>query len=152
MFKNKKFSYEKNLRNYLNKVKGNGIIYSATKAGVEKFQKWLEYNKITSAYYHSQIGIERVSIENKFMKNEYKCIVATNSLGMGIDKKDIRYIIHTEFPSSPIHYYQEIGRAGRDDKKSQIILLYCENDLKIQNHFIEQGRPKIEKYEKGCVV
>lgn len=67
---------------------------------------------------------------------------------MGIDKPDIRFIIHTQIPQSPIHYYQEIGRAGRDGKPSNIILFYNPEDKKLPEAFIEGGRPSISKYEK----
>jgi len=83
------------------------------------------------------------------MQNEWKCIISTNALGMGIDKPDIRFIIHTQIPQSPIHYYQEIGRAGRDGKLSYIILFYNSNkDKKLPEAFIEGGRPSISKYQK----
>ena len=67
---------------------------------------------------------------------------------MGIDKPDIRFIIHTQIPQSPIHYYQEIGRAGRDGKTSYIILFYNPEDRKLPEAFIEGGRPAIKKYQK----
>ena len=82
------------------------------------------------------------------MANKWKCIISTNALGMGIDKPDIRFIIHTQIPQSPIHYYQEIGRAGRDDHPSYIILFYNPEDRKLPEAFIEGGRPAIKKYEK----
>ena len=82
------------------------------------------------------------------MSNKWKCVISTNALGMGIDKPDIRFIIHTQIPQSPIHYYQEIGRAGRDGKPSNIILFYNPEDKKLPEAFIEGGRPSILKYEK----
>ena len=82
------------------------------------------------------------------MEPKWKCVISTNALGMGIDKPDIRFIIHTQIPQSPIHYYQEIGRAGRDGKPSNIILFYNPEDKKLPEAFIEGGRPSISKYEK----
>ena len=82
------------------------------------------------------------------MSNKWKCIISTNALGMGIDKPDIRFIIHTQIPQSPIHYYQEIGRAGRDGQPSYIILFYNPEDRKLPEAFIEGGRPAIKKYER----
>jgi ATP-dependent DNA helicase RecQ len=69
-------------------------------------------------------------------------------LGMGIDKPDIRFIIHTQIPQSPIHYYQEIGRAGRDNQPSYIILFYSPADKNLPEAFIEGGRPSISKFGK----
>jgi ATP-dependent DNA helicase RecQ len=83
------------------------------------------------------------------MNNEYKCVVSTNALGMGIDKSDIRFIVHTQIPVSPIHYYQEIGRAGRDGQPSTIILFYNPHqDKELPLSFIEGARPEIKKYER----
>ena len=83
------------------------------------------------------------------MTNQWKCVISTNALGMGIDKPDIRFIIHTQIPQSPIHYYQEIGRAGRDGEPSNIILFYGPQDKKLPESFIESGRPAIKKkYER----
>ena len=135
------------LKQYLEKAEGTGIIYSATISNVEKYAEWLRFNGINCEAYHSKIH-DRKSIEKGFFRNKYKCVVATTALGMGVDKKDIRFIIHTEVPGSIIQYYQEIGRAGRDGKKSDIILLYNEEDLGIQRYFIEQGKPSISKYER----
>lgn len=98
----------------------------------------------------------RKEIENGLMKNRWKAVVSTNALGMGIDKSDIRFIIHTQIPASPIHYYQEIGRAGRDGKPTKIILFYNlttdengnEEDYKLPKAFIDGGRPGIKNYNK----
>jgi len=82
------------------------------------------------------------------MANKWHCVISTNALGMGIDKPNIRFIIHTQIPQSPIHYYQEIGRAGRDGQPSYVILFYNPADRKLPESFIEGGRPSFNKYEK----
>jgi ATP-dependent DNA helicase RecQ len=79
--------------------------------------------------------------------NHYKVVCSTNALGMGIDKPDIRFIIHYQIPGSPIHYYQEIGRAGRDGKVAWCILLYDPSDLAIQEYFIRTAKPEGKCYE-----
>lgn len=133
----------------LENLPGSGIIYTGTKVNTEIISKWLEYLKIPSIGYNAGLDAEsRIAIENGFIKNQWKCIVSTNALGMGIDKPDIRFIIHTQIPQSPIHYYQEIGRAGRDNQPSYIILFYNPEDRKLPEAFIEGGRPAISKYEK----
>jgi len=133
----------------LQQLPGSGILYTGTRVDTEIYSKWFEFLKIPSTGYNAGLDPEsRVSIENGLMKNQWKCVISTNALGMGIDKPDIRFIIHTQIPQSPIHYYQEIGRAGRDNKPSFIILFYNPDDKKLPEAFIESGRPSISKYEK----
>ncbi len=79
--------------------------------------------------------------------NQYKVICSTNALGMGIDKQDVRFIVHYQIPASPIYYYQEMGRAGRDGAVARCILLYDPADLGIQKYFIDNARPESKKYE-----
>ena len=133
----------------LNNLPGSGVLYTGTRVNTEIYSKWFEYLKIPSAGYNAGLDAEsRIAIEDGLMKNQWKCVISTNALGMGIDKPDIRFIIHTQIPQSPIHYYQEIGRAGRDGQPSYIILFYNPEDRKLPETFIEGGRPAISKYEK----
>ncbi len=141
----------------LNHLQGTGLIYTGTRVNTEIYAKWLQFNNINVTDYNAGLDAEtRKEIENNLMDNKYKCVVSTNALGMGIDKSDIRFIIHTQIPVSPIHYYQEIGRAGRDGKPTAIILFFNEHqdgtgireDYKLPKAFIDSGRPTIEKYEK----
>lgn len=133
----------------LKNLPGSGIIYTGTRVNTEIYSNWLEYLKIPSTSYNAGLDADsRIAIENDFMQNRWKCIVSTNAFGMGIDKPDVRFIIHTQIPQSPIHYYQEIGRAGRDGQTSYIILFYNPEDRKLPEAFIEGGRPAIKKYER----
>jgi len=133
----------------LNNLPGSGIIYTGTRVNTEIYSKWFEYLKIPSIGYNAGLDANsRIEIEKGLMNNTWKCIISTNALGMGIDKPDIRFIIHTQIPQSPIHYYQEIGRAGRDGQPSYIILFYNPEDRKLPEAFIEGGRPSIIKYER----
>jgi ATP-dependent DNA helicase RecQ len=133
----------------LDKLPGSGILYTGTRVVTEIYSKWFEHLKISSTAYNAGLDADsRIAIENGLMANKWKCIISTNALGMGIDKPDIRFIIHTQIPQSPIHYYQEIGRAGRDGQPSYIILFYTPEDRKLPEAFIEGGRPAIKKYEK----
>lgn len=138
----------------LNKIEGNGLIYTGTRANTEIYAKWLEFVGISSAYYHADLDtVMREEIEKGLLENKWKCIVSTNALGMGIDKPDIRFIIHTQAPVSPIHYYQEIGRAGRDGKNTFIILFFNPNDDEtLPKAFIEGSKPSISKYKKVIEV
>ena len=82
------------------------------------------------------------------MNNKFKAVISTNALGMGIDKSNIRFIIHTQITQSPIHYYQEIGRAGRDGETAEIFLLFNPKDTDLPLSFINNARPSTKKYEK----
>ena len=131
----------------LEKLPGTGLLYTGTRMDTEIYSKWLEHLHISSIGYNAGLDTEsRIAIENGLMNNEWKCVISTNALGMGIDKPDIRFIIHTQIPQSPIHYYQEIGRAGRDGVPAWIILFYHPDDKRLPEVFIEGGRPAISKY------
>lgn len=141
----------------LNKIPGTGLIYTGTRVNTEIYSRWFEFIGINSTEYNAGLdGETRKEIEKGLMDNRWKCVVSTNALGMGIDKPDIRFIIHTQIPASPIHYYQEIGRAGRDGQKTYVILFYnsskdeegISEDFKLPKAFIDGGRPSIKKYQK----
>jgi ATP-dependent DNA helicase RecQ len=144
----------KNIEILADKLGGSGILYAGTRVDTEIYCKWFEYLNVPSVFYNSRLDAEsRIAIENGFMENRWKCIVSTNALGMGIDKPDIRFIIHTQIPQSPIHYYQEIGRAGRDGKPSYIVLFYNpEHDKELPLAFIESSKPSLKQYEKVIAV
>lgn len=135
------------LAEYLSKVDGNGLIYTGTRVTTETFSAWLQFNKIEAINYNAGLdAVSRNEIEEGLYSNRWKCVVSTNALGMGIDKPDIRFIIHTQIPQSPIHYYQEIGRAGRDGKPTQLFLLFSDADSDLPTHFIKNSRPSLKKY------
>jgi len=137
------------LGKYLEKIPGSGILYTGTRVDTEIYSKWFEFLKIPSVGYNAGLDPDsRIAIENGLMNNQWKCVISTNALGMGIDKPDIRFIIHTQIPQSPVHYYQEIGRAGRDGLPANVILFYNPEDKQLPEAFIEGGRPAISKYEK----
>lgn len=136
---------------------GTGIIYAGTRTDTELYSKWLLNNGINTVEYNGSLdGDTRKNIEEGLKANRWKCIVSTNALGMGIDKSDIRFIIHLQMPASPIHYYQEIGRAGRDGKPADLILFFNERrrpdgimeDCRLPLAFIETSRPSESKYRQ----
>ena len=136
------------LAEVLPRFPGTGIIYTATKHDAEMVVSFLQQQDMQAEYYHA--GREedvRLAIEQKLMVNQYKVVCSTNALGMGIDKADVRFIIHYQIPGSPIHYYQEIGRSGRDGKVAWCILLYDPSDLAIQEYFIRTAKPEGKCYE-----
>ena len=142
----------------LNSINGTGLIYTGTRIDTEVYANWLRFVGINATDYNAGFDADtRKSIEQGLMQNKWKCIVSTNALGMGIDKSDIRFVIHTQMPASPIHYYQEIGRAGRDGKPTRIILFYNEKkengnevatDSLLPLSFVEGSRPTTKKYQK----
>ena len=126
----------------ITKLDGTGIIYTGTVVETELISKWFEFLKIPARSYNSRLDADtRKEVESGLLNNEWKCVISTNALGMGIDKPDLRFIIHTQFPQSPVHYYQEIGRAGRDGLQTLIVLLYNPEDRDLPEAFIEGAKP-----------
>ncbi len=137
------------MANYLSRVQGNGIIYTGTRNNTEMFSKWCTFQQLNTVHYHAGLEADnRKIIEQAWMNNQYKAVISTNALGMGIDKPDIQFIIHTQIPQSPIHYYQEIGRAGRDGELAEIFLLFNPKDIDLPTGFINNSRPTIANYHK----
>ncbi len=120
-----------------------GIIYTATHHDAEMVASFLTTRGIASDYYHSgRDDNVRQRVEQGLKANTYRVVCSTNALGMGIDKPDLRFVIHYHLPSSLMHFYQEIGRAGRRG-----VLLYDSADAEIQKGLIESDRPKERHYK-----
>lgn len=111
----------------LRSLQGSGIVYARSRRRCEELAASLRQAGFAAAHYHA--GIEnRAEVQDRFMRNELRVIVATIAFGMGIDKADIRFIIHDGLPASLEGYYQEIGRAGRDGKPAHCLLIYADHD------------------------
>ena len=137
------------LVDFLQQQEGHGLVYVGTRVEADLYADWLRFVGIGAASYHAGLTAERRNeVEKGLLENRWKCIVATNALGMGIDKADIRFLIHTQIPQSPIHYYQEIGRAGRDGKPTEIVLLYHPDDKSLPEYFIQNSRPSVKQYQR----
>ncbi len=119
-----------------------GIVYCATRKQTEKVYEILRDEGVSCCCYHGGMEDgERKRIQDRFMNGEDNMVVATNAFGMGIDKPDVRFVIHWDIPGSLEAYYQEIGRAGRDGRESICALLYNYADVRTQEFFIEGANP-----------
>ncbi len=140
---------DKQLLEFIKDQPGAGIIYAATRkrcvALVEQIGKELKIS--VGAYHAGLLPEQRKLIQEQFMGGNLKVIIATNAFGMGIDKSDLRYVIHYNTPGTLEAYYQEAGRAGRDSLPSQCVLLYSPQDRYIQEFFIENANPPRELLE-----
>jgi ATP-dependent DNA helicase RecQ len=126
----------------LKKRTGTAIVYFNLISGIDRFSEYCDNRGIRHSVYHGKLEPEkRRRIQNRFMDAKDSLMLATNAFGMGIDKPDIRMIIHAEIPDSVESYYQEIGRAGRDGKPSECVLVYCQEDLAVQLGFLEWRNP-----------
>lgn len=118
------------LRKIIDKVKGSGIVYVRNRRKTREIAEYLRKINITAEYYHAGLSPEeRSSRQELWVKNRSQVMVATNAFGMGIDKPDVRFVVHLDLPDSLEAYFQEAGRGGRDEKKSYAILLYNDSDI-----------------------
>ena len=124
---------------------GSGIIYVGTRSRADELLQTLLGNNIEAVSYHAGMEVaDRQWVQENFMKGKAKVIVATNAFGLGIDKRDIRFVIHYDMPGTIEAYYQEAGRAGRDGKQSFCLLLYSPRDRYLQEFFIKGDNPPPE--------
>ena len=133
------------LTKQLEQLTGKGIVYAGTRRQIEEIAEYLKGEGYRVDFYHgAREESERTRVQDAFFDNTtagIEIVVATNAFGMGIDKPDIRYVIHWTIAGSLEHYYQEAGRAGRDGKDSKCILFFCPGDRRLQEHFMEESAP-----------
>lgn len=130
-------------------VEGSGIVYARTRRATEEIADRLREEGIAADFYHAGLGFRlRAAKQEAWLQGEVRVIVATNAFGMGIDKADVRFVIHDQMPASLEAYYQEAGRAGRDGQPSFAVLLYNEMDETAARRRIEAAYPPIETIKK----
>ena len=124
----------------------NGIIYCSTRKDVERVYDNLTRAGIQTGYYHAGLSDEmRKDMQNKYAFDQLQVMVATNAFGMGIDKSNVRYVLHYQMPRNMESYYQEAGRAGRDGAPAECILLYSGQDVRVHKYLIEQSIETLER-------
>ena len=127
---------------------GSGIIYALTIRNAEKISLWLQKNGINARPYHANMkDDDRVEVENKLLNDELDVVVATSALGMGFDKPNLKFVIHFQTPQSAVHYYQQVGRTGRNIKDAYGICLLGQEDEEINSFFIENAFPSKNIFE-----
>lgn len=133
----------------LNRVKGSGLIYVRNRKNAQDIATFLLQNKISADYYHAGLSNPiREKKQDNWIHNHTRIMVCTNAFGMGIDKPDCRVVIHYEMPESIESYYQEAGRAGRDEKRAYCVLLFHDNDKENAQKRLELSFPDEKKLKQ----
>ncbi|MCA4896102.1 MAG: RecQ family ATP-dependent DNA helicase [Cytophagales bacterium] len=140
---------EKKLLEILRKVSGSAIVYVRSRKATQEIARLLQRNKISAAFYHAGLSHQdRTSRQHEWLADRCRVMVATNAFGMGIDKSNVRLVIHLDIPEDIESYYQEAGRGGRDGKKAYATLIFHEADVQSLRHKVEQSQPQVEYLQK----
>jgi ATP-dependent DNA helicase RecQ len=125
--------------------RGPALVYAATRKNAESYAADLAAARVRAQVYHAGLGDEqRTATQDAFMADDIDVVVATNAFGMGVDKTDVRLVVHADLPRSPEAYYQEAGRGGRDGAPADCVLLFNHADVKLQEFLIDAGAPSVD--------
>ena len=137
------------LLNICNNVKGTGIVYVRSRKKTEELSAFLVANGISSSFYHAGLGQDsRSDRQERWKKDMIRVMVCTNAFGMGIDKPDVRFVVHFDVPDSPEAYFQEAGRGGRDGKRSFAVMLWNSSDIRRLRQIATISFPSLEYMEE----
>ena len=136
------------LMNICANVAGTGIVYVRSRRKTEELAAYLAANGISSSFYHAGLGQDsRADRQQKWKSGQIRVMVCTNAFGMGIDKPDVRFVVHFDIPDSPEAYFQEAGRGGRDGKRSYAVLLWNDTDIRRMRQIETVSFPSLEYTE-----
>ena len=140
---------EKYLLHLLKRIEGSALVYTRSRANTQVIATFLSRKKISASFYHAGMDAEqRSKVQEDWINNKKRVIVATNAFGMGIDKSDVRLVVHINLPPSPEEYFQEAGRAGRDQEDAFCVLLFNEKDKSQSMEFFRKSFPSEEYLRK----